>query len=327
MACPPKGSPKGLSTSVTSAMPLTDAGDRSLLRESWVDIPTHGWVQIAVLGFCFLALHRHLIVKMGAVARANPDWSHAFLVPFFSLYFLHQHRARILNVTVASNWWGLPIFIGALGAHFIAIFPVQSVMLQGYTMILELLGLVLLMAGWRMLRAVWFPICYLGLGIQISGKLWRMVAWRLQTVAAQSSVVLMNLFGLDAEVTGSTIELWRGVDFLGKLNVAEACSGLRMLMAFMALGVAIVYLVPRPWWSRAILLVMTVPIAVAVNVVRVTITGFLHLIDPSLSAGDFHVLVGMLMVFPALAMFLFLGWILDNILVQDEEDGQVATSA
>lgn len=280
-------------------------------------MPVHAWIQVAVIGGLFIWLHWHILDILGEIALRDSDWSHAFLVPLFSLYFIHHSRDRILAEAVRPCWYGLPLFLLGLLAYFMAVYPVQSIMFKGYAGIIELLGLCLLFLGPRMMRWLWFPVCYLGFGIKFSSRIWNVVAWRLQLIAAQSSVALLNLFGLDAEVKGATIELWRGVDYLGALNVAEACSGLRMLVAFTALGFAIVYLAPRPLWARLALLVLAVPIAVTVNVLRVTITGFLHLIDPDLSSGDFHVLIGMLMVFPAVALFLGVGWILDNLFVHE----------
>ncbi|MDT8390224.1 MAG: exosortase/archaeosortase family protein [Lentisphaeria bacterium] len=291
--------------------------------ETRAAIPGHVWARIAVIGALFVWLHMQILNTLGAIAMRDPDWSHSFLVPIFSVYFMYHYRAELLAERPTGSWLGLPVFLAGLIGYFLAVYPVQSIMLRGWMAILELLGICLLLLGPRMMRWVWFPVCYLAFGVKFSGRIWNVVAWRLQLIAAQSSVILLNIFGLDAEVRGATIELWRGVDYLGALNVAEACSGLRMLVAFTALGFAIVYLVPRPLWIRVFLLVLTVPIAVAVNVVRVTITGFLHLISPDLSAGDFHVLVGMLMVFPAVAMFLGVGWVLDNLfIVVEAEDGE-----
>jgi exosortase len=304
-------------TSIAEAVALEE-------REPWLSVPLYAWVQIVIVTGLFIYMHANIIETMMAIAKRDPDWSHAFLIPFFSLYFIHHDRRRILAAERRTCWWGLPIFFGGLAAYFLAIYPVRSIMSQGYTMIIEIVGIVLLLLGPRILRQVWFPIVYLVFAVKFSSRFWNLIAWRLQLLAAQSATGLLNVLGVDAEVRGSTIELWHDVDYLGTLNVAEACSGLRMLMAFAALGVAIVYLVKRPWWARLTLIVLTVPIAVTVNVVRVTITGLLHLVNPNLSSGDFHVLIGMFMVFPAVLLFLFTGWVLDHLFV-DEEPAEADT--
>ncbi len=289
---------------------------------SWAEVPLHVWAQVVTLVLLFVYLHWNIISTMVDIAKRDPDWSHALLVPFFSLYFIHHHREKIFATQARTCWWGLLLFLFGLTAHLLAIFPVRSIMSQGYTTIIEIFGLILLLLGPRMLRILWFPAIYLVFAVKFSNRIWNLIAWKLQFLAAQSAAVLLNILGVEAEVKGSTIELWRGVDYLGALNVAEACSGLRMLVAFVALGVALVYLVERPLWTRLVLIALTVPIAVAVNVIRVTITGLLHLVNPELSAGDFHLFIGMIMVIPAVMLFLLVGWILDHIFIDVEHEDE-----
>jgi len=191
-------------------------------------------------------------------------------------------------------------------------------MFQGYSMILSLLGVVLFLLGPRALAILWFPIVYLSFGIKVADRLWEWIAWKLQLIAANSATVVLKLVGIDAEVDGSTIVLYQGLTKLGNLNVAEACSGLRMLMAFLALGVAMAFLVERRWWQRLIMCLCTVPIAVGVNVGRVTVLGLLYLVDPEYARGDFHTMIGMFMLVPAALLFLLLGWLLEKIIIEDD---------
>lgn len=288
-----------------------------VLEHTWREVPLDNRIQLGLIAVLFVLLHWEFLEQMGKIARLDPDWSHAYLVPLISLYFVHHLRDKILETPAQTFWPGLLVFWGGIAAFMLSIFPVRSPMFQGYAMIIELLGLCLFLLGPKMVRHLAFPIVYLGFGVKISGELWGEITRLLQKTAANSSTVLLNMLGIDAELSDTTIELWRGAESLGALNVAEACSGLRMLVAFLALGVAITYLVDRSRWARAVMLVLAVPIAVAVNVARVTITGMLHLVNPELSTGDFHVFVGMLMVFPALGIFLLVAWLLDNIVEVD----------
>jgi len=107
--------------------------------------------------------------------------------------------------------------------------------------------------------------------------------------------------------------------------VAEACSGMRLLMAFFALGVATAYLEMRPIWQRIVLVTAALPIAVLCNVLRVTITCSMYYIDqPELGQGVLHNFAGMLMLIPAFGMLWVLGWLLNRLFVdvEEEEDDQ-----
>ena len=273
-------------------------------------LPPHVRVRIGILGALFLVLHADILLRLGRIAWSDGDWSHAFLIPVISLYFIFQHRDRLGATAPRPCWWGLVLMLVGLAGYLLGLYPLRNDMVKGYSMIVELFGLVLLMVGPAMMRWLWFPIVYLAFAVKVSYHLWESVAWRLQLLAAEGAVFLMTLFGIESDVVGTRIELYEGIERIGALNVAEACSGMRMLMTFIALGVAMAYLGERPWWARGVMALMALPIAIAVNVGRVTILGVLYLFDPRYTAGDFHLLIGMLMLIPALGLFLLLGWVL-----------------
>ncbi len=286
-------------------------------------ITPRGWVWIGLLSLLFVALHRNFLYRSLLIALDDNNWSHAMLIPFISLYYLYQNRARLMDIRSRVCWWGLPLVFAGMASYAFWIFPGRNDMFQGYSMILGLFGLVLFLVGPRMMAVAWFPILYLGFGVKVAQKLWEIIALKLQTIAAASSTIMLNIIGLvidiEASVRGNTIDLiHRGVPVNPPLNVAEACSGLRMLMAFLALGVAMAFLAPRRWWQRGVMVLMTLPIAVAVNVGRVTTLGVLHIYAPEYAKGEFHIFIGMLMLIPAAGMFLLLGWVLDKIIIEDE---------
>ena len=101
------------------------------------------------------------------------------------------------------------------------------------------------------------------------------------------------------------------------LNVAEACSGMRMLVAFLALGVAMAYVSLPTIWQRVALVVMGVPVAVFVNVLRVATLGVLTLFNPDFAAGEFHHFIGLLWLVPAFMLYLLVLWVLSNLVVND----------
>ena len=302
------------STAVTN---LTTAGESRPL------ITPRGWAWIGLLGALFVLLHRNFLWRALKISLEDNDWSHALLVPVIGGYYLFQNRGRLMQLTSSVCWWGLPIMLLGMVSYAFWIYPGRNDMFQGYSMIISLFGLVLFILGPRMMTVLWFPIWYLGFGVKVSQKLWEIIALKLQTIASISSTALLNIIGMaldiEASVRGNTIDIFhKGIRMDPPMNVAEACSGLRMLMAFLALGVAMAFLAPRAWWQRFIMVAMTLPIAVAVNVGRVTTLGFLHVYAPEYAKGDFHIFVGMLMLIPAAGMFLLLGWVLDKLIIVDE---------
>ena len=231
--------------------------------------------------------------------------------------------------TEAEDWLrvlGLVVMLGALMAYVWAIFPIRNPMARGYSMILLLFALCWFLLGPRPMKVLWFPIAYLVFAVKISDMVWEQIAWQLQDIAATGATVALKacalLMSFDVANTGNTIELsfMKGGQYVTEpINVAEACSGLRMLMAFIALGTALAFLWDRRWWQRALMIIMTVPIAVGVNILRVTILGLVYLYDPRLASGEPHTFIGMLMLIPAGLLFLGVGWVLDRIIIEEPE--------
>ena len=145
----------------------------------------------------------------------------------------------------------------------------------------------------------------------------------MRQLAAKVAAALLNLVnGLEAETTGVIIDvIYKGHRLEPPINVAEACSGMRLLMAFLALGVAMAYLHYRPIWQRFILLASTIPIAIFCNIVRVTVTGFIYiLIHPKYAQGLYHDLLGLFGMLPlAFGLYGLLAWFLSSLFIEETE--------
>jgi exosortase len=140
--------------------------------------------------------------------------------------------------------------------------------------------------------------------------------------AAAASTAILNLFpNMDATASGVIINIiYKGKALEPPLDVAEACSGMRLLMTFVALGVAMAYLHYRPIWQRLVLLACTVPIAILCNIVRVTVTGFIYVLgDPQYAQGFYHELLGFVTLALAFGLYGLIAWFMSNLFVEDDE--------
>jgi exosortase len=110
--------------------------------------------------------------------------------------------------------------------------------------------------------------------------------------------------------------------------VEEACSGMRLMMAFVTLGVAMAYLGDRPVWQRLVMVASCVPIAVACNAIRVTVTGLLHVYGRGeLARGTPHQLLGFVMLAIALGLFSALGYVLSRLFIEESDGADAASFA
>jgi exosortase len=218
---------------------------------------------------------------------------------------------------------GLVLLLLGIAGYALGIYPIQNDMAKGYSMILALGGLIWFLCGAKVARLMWFPVAYLAFAVKISDRIWGDIAFRLKHIAAELATVATNVLGaplgIEADVRGNTIDVYKDNLFIEPpLNVADACAGLRMLATFIALGVAVAYLSDRPWWSRLTLVLLTVPIAVMINAGRVTALGLIHPYNQELTHGEFHKLIGILMLIPALGLFMLVGWVLGKLVITEE---------
>jgi len=251
----------------------------------------------------------------------DANWSHGFLIPLFSVYFLYSRRDELFAAPRRTCLWGLPILLAGIVQVLVGVYPLQNYWISHLGMVPMILGLVLYLAGPAVVRVTWLPIVFLIFAMPISTSLYGQVALPLQNLAAAASKVVLRVFGVTVSVKGSSLDLVSVSGVRRPLTVAEACSGMRMLMAFLALGVATAYLDDRPNWQRVILVLMGVPIAVFCNIGRVLITSTMFYLDhPELGQDFMHSFTGMLMLAPAMLMLWGLSWLLRHLFVEAEDE-------
>jgi exosortase len=297
-------------------------------EKSWFDLGVAPFIKIILIGALIWWIFREEINSIVHQWLSNPSWSHGFLIPLFSLYFLNQSKNEIITQrdTFKPSWWvGLPVLL-----FFLALYPINIVMLKfmygkPLIMIATIGAAVLFVGGWKLLKYTWLPIAYLFFAVPLPQRLYFQLTNPMRRLAAQITTLILNLVpDLQAQVHGVIIDVtYKGVATESALNVADACSGMRLLMAFVALGVAMAYLHWRPLWQRLILLASTIPIAIVCNIVRVTITGFIYVLgNPKYAKGVYHDMLGMLMLPLAFALYGGLAWLMSNLFIDEEDTEQ-----
>jgi exosortase len=275
----------------------------------------------AILAALLLVNFWHFLSAQFMWAVTNPaDWGHTLVIPFIAGWFIYLGRERLAALMpFRTAWTGLvPVVVGLAIYMFCWLGPptLRHHNLQGGGLSITLFGLVLLFFGWRAMAVLWFPLAYLCVfGQTISGKLMNYVTFPLQDLTSRGAYFALNLIGCDTDRTGNILTVWdNGVE--KTLNIAEACSGMRMLMAFLALGVAMAWTGFGRFWQRALLIGLGVPIAILVNILRVVTLGLLSLYSTDFAAGEFHKLIGLLWLVPAFLMYLAVSWMLRQVLVE-----------
>jgi len=161
-----------------------------------------------------------------------------------------------------------------------------------------LIGIVLFTAGWQQLKHWWLPLTLLLLAIPLPGVITNTLAIPLQFHASELGTKMIEWRGIPVRLSGNVITIPGQ-----RLFVAEACSGLRSLSALIALGVMMGGMYLRGWPARVVLILLSIPIAIAINSVRIFLTAFLmHYVDPALGTGFMHTSEGWALFVGALGL-------------------------
>jgi exosortase len=221
----------------------------------------------------------HMVIHWETV----PDYSHGFLIAPLALYFGWERRRQLARAPVEPTWWGLaPLALGALAFAIGRLGVELMAMRVGF--LLTLIGLVVLLLGRPIFRILAFPLCFLFLMVPLPQSLVNVIAFPLQLIAADLAVSTAQYFGMPVLREGNIIHLPET-----QLFVAEACSGLRSLMALGTLGIVFAYFFRKSWGERLVLVLSTLPIAVIVNAFRVLLTSVLtYRFGSSMAEGVIH---------------------------------------
>jgi exosortase len=236
------------------------------------------------------------------------------LVPFAAVYLVWHERERLKRCDFRPCWWGLGIILVAQAGRFFGLlFLFESA--ERYAMVLTLVGCVLLLCGWQVFRRLGWVMAFLFLMVPFPGRVHNLISGPLQTHATTGAVFALEVAGETVARAGNVMNV-NGTE----VAVAEACSGLRMLTAFIVVSAFMAYMVKRPRWQKAVLLASSVPIAIFSNIFRLFVTAeaFAHV---SQSAGEaFHDAAGLAMMPPA--VFLLVGelWIMKRLVIPEPHD-------
>ena len=233
--------------------------------------------------------------------QRDEDYSAGQLVPLVALVFLWVERKKLKQCSLRPCWWGgiVLLLLAAAGRLYGLLFMFESA--ERYSLVLAVAALVLLVAGWQVFRQLGWILLFLFLMVPFPGRVHNMISGPLQRLATNGSVFLLEVFVPRVSQRGNVVML----DADTPMAVAEACSGLRMLTAFIVVAAFIAYMVKRPRWHKATVVLSSIPIAVICNIIRIFLTGILMLlVGVEFGQKFFHDFAGLVMM-PAAVLLIF----------------------
>ncbi len=226
-------------------------------------------IQIGMIAASFICLYVNTFAMLIADWKTDDDFSHGFLIPIISGYLIWINRAKLTAVRIQPSSWGIAVICFALILYVAGILGAE-LFIQRSSMIVCLMGISLYLFGWKITKQVSFPLVYLFFMIPIPAIIWNQIAFPMQLMAAKLSASVIQLLGIAVLREGNILHLSNT-----SLEVVNACSGLRSLTALLALSAAFAYLSNLKLLSKWILFLSAAPIAIIVNIVRLTFTSIL----------------------------------------------------
>ena len=231
----------------------------------------------------------------------DDNYSHGFLILPLAAYFAWQRRHRLASVPVRPSQWGL-VGICISQAIFLLGIASAELFLTRMSLILLIASCIWFLCGREHLRILRFPLLFLVLMIPLPAIVFNQIAFPLQLFASQVGEVTLRAAGVPVLREGNILEL----EAL-RLEVAEACSGIRSLVSLLTFAVVLGQFSRSSARRLCLLAVATIPIAVAANAARVAGTGLAaHVWGKTAAEGFLHAASGTLLFVVAVSVLLSL---------------------
>jgi len=229
--------------------------------------PLH--LQLSFLFLAFLALYYPFIQTLIRDWDTNDNYSQGYFIPIVSGFMIWSLRRELAAIEIKPSNWGIALV--ALGLLQLLIAKIGSeYFLQRTSMIIVLFGISFFLFGGRFTKTIWLPLVYLIYMVPLPAIIWNRIAFPMQLFASALTEDVVRLIGIPILREGNVLHLAQT-----SLEVVDSCSGLRSLVSMLALATAFAFLINKDTWKRWVLFLAAFPIAVIVNIIRLSATAIL----------------------------------------------------
>ena len=238
---------------------------------------------LILLSILLIGIYFQVIIELVVQWWDDPNYSHGFLIPLVSGFFVWKARKKLGTLPTQNSNWGLLVLVAGLGLYVVGTAAMEYFSVR-FSMVVVVIGLVLYFGGKKFLKTLWFPLAFLVFMIPIPYVIYYSVTFPMQLFSSKLACGFLQLSGLSVMRQGNVIHLPNY-----SLEVIEACSGLRSLMTLSALGAAMAYMTQKSLVGGVIVFFSSIPIAIGANVFRLVITALgAFLISPKFAEGFLH---------------------------------------
>ena len=269
--------------------------------------PNAAWVSFAVAATMLVLAFRVAIADLIRIWDTQAEYSFGYLIPLISLFLIWQRKDRLERVAFAGSWAGFALVLLSLVIMVVGNISTLGTVTQ-YALLMAIIGLALSYTGARAFGVILVPLCVLAFMVPLPNYLLREISQALQLISSQIGVGVIRLFGISVYLEGNVIDLGAM-----KLQVVEACSGLRYLFPLMTLGFIAAYFYQEKFWKRAVVFLSAIPVTVLMNSFRIGLIGItVEYWGKSMAEGFLHDFEGWIIFMACTAVILVEMWMLSR---------------
>jgi len=233
---------------------------------SWKMTPAL-WGVLGVAVALLVALSYDSLAYMVHLWSSKEEYGYAYALPFVAAFMVWQRRPRLDAIAFRGAWSGVAVVVVGLVLALIGELGTLHAVVQ-YAFLIILAGIALTLMGWSAFRQIVPALVLLGFIVPLPNFLYQTVSEQSQLASSQLGVAMLRALGISVFLEGNVIDLGTY-----RLQVAEACNGLRYLFPLMALGYIAAWFFHGSMWKRLIIFASTIPITIVMNSGRIAAIG------------------------------------------------------
>lgn len=242
-----------------------------------------------IVALLAIILFAPAFIRLIEVWYNDPDYSHGFFVLPISLYMVWIKRQKLSILNKDISWVGFLVLLLSLMTYLVA-YTIKFNTMVYLSMFFIIIGIVLFLAGWQVMKELLLPVFFLLFMFPIPNSYYIMITNPLKLMITEISAQLIGLLGIPVYQEGNLLFMAHY-----QFEIAEACSGVRSLNSYLMLGFVFV-VICKKLLTKMILIISTVPLAIGVNIIRVTVTGILAIFfGEKVAQGFFHEFTGFIL--------------------------------
>ena len=266
------------------------------------------WVSITLCLVLLYTIFESGLSYMVQMWDSSEEYSYGYLIPIISLFLIWQRSDQLAKFQNTGSWFGVVLALFGSCLFLVGELATLYIIVQ-YAFVIVLAGLALTFLGWKSFKLLMVPLLILLFMIPLPNFIYQGLSSQLQLISSEIGVWVIELFGISVNLEGNVIDL--GVY---KLQVVEACSGLRYLFPLLVFGFITAYFYNAPMWKRVFIFLSTIPITVLMNSFRIGVIGVtVEYWGISMAEGFLHDFEGWVIFMACTLVLMFEMWVLTKI--------------